>query len=185
MEAAAIRGRGLVGGRAQQQRLALAESWFHQHYQPLLRFAYFVSGDRPTAEDLVHDAFERMWRRSGKITMETAGAYARAAIVNGMRSKFRRKTRERKALSLIDQAARRSVPPPDTSGDEVWAAIMTLSPQQRACVALRFYEGLSEAEVAATLGLTTGTVKTHTSRAMDKLRGALGNSEFEMNRREA
>ncbi|MGZ4140302.1 MAG: sigma-70 family RNA polymerase sigma factor, partial [Actinomycetota bacterium] len=58
--------------------------------------------------------------------------------------------------------------------DEVWRAILTLSPRQRAVIALRYYEDMKEAEVADLLEMSVGSVKKHTDRAMAKLREQLG-----------
>ncbi len=99
-------------------------------------------------------------------------AYARRTMVNLHRSAFRRVLTERRALA----ASRGSDdvhhdPVPD---DHVWNAIQALPRQQRAIVALRFYEDLSEQDIAGTLGVSGGTVKKQLHRAMGRLRAALG-----------
>jgi RNA polymerase sigma-70 factor (sigma-E family) len=151
-------------------------AWFATEYEPLLRFAYFVSGDRTAAEDLVQETFVRMYRAGARVDLATARAYARTTVVNLARSGHRRRAVAERAV-----AARTVGPPRDTSSmpdvearDEMWNALKQLSPRQRACVALRFYEDLSERDIAAALGMSAGSVKKHTDRAMNKLRALLG-----------
>ena len=126
----------------------------------------------------MQDTFERIWRNAASIRSDTIRALTRTTLLNLARSRFRRLRRERKASSVIDRAAH--APGPDPSmHDEVWRALKTLSPRQRACIALRYYEGMSEQEVASTLGMNAGTVKAHTHRGMTKLRELLGDGGIE------
>lgn len=148
--------------------------WFAAEYGPLLRFAYFMTGDADVAQDLVQDAFVRIGR-SNTARVEDAGfgSYARRTIANLARSRFRRLVTERRALPRIWQ--RDDAPAPDLeTRDEVWTAIMQLSQQQRAIVALRFYEHMTEADIAAVLGVSAGTVKKQLSRALERCRSRLG-----------
>jgi RNA polymerase sigma-70 factor (sigma-E family) len=154
-----------------RSRLDQLGEWFSAEYEPLLRFGYFLTGSVGAAEDLVHDAFVKLYRADRHL--ETAGfrAYARRTMVNLHHSRFRRIRAERRALA----ASRTSEALPSVEPtDHVWRAILALPKGQRACVALRFYEDLSEQEIADTLGVSTGTVKKQIHRAMDKLRAALG-----------
>src|SRR5207237_10483993 len=118
-----------------RSRLEQLGLWFEMEYPGLLRFAYFVSGDAATAEDLVQDAFVRIYRAGGRVDREGFQTYARKTIVNLHRSGFRRAARERAARS--DE-----VVSSDTAAyalrDELWDAIQSLSPRQRAVIALRF-----------------------------------------------
>lgn len=153
-----------------QERLTQLGAWFHAEYPSLLRFAYFVSGDSGTAEDLVQDAFVRLYRSSGRVGDTTFKAYARKTILNLARSGFARSARERHAFEMPTH-----VQPVDLGGrDEMWNALKALSPKQRAVVALRYYEDLPESEVALVLEMSVGSVKKHTDRAMAKLREQLG-----------
>ena len=153
-----------------KERLEELGTWFHAEYPSLLRFAYFVSGDAAHAEDLVQEAFVRVYRAGGRVDGPGIKAYARATIVNLSRSAFRRRTIERRALEVP-----RTAEAPDLGPrDEVWRALLTLSPRQRACVALRFYEDMSERDIAQALGMSVGSVKKHTDRALGKLRDLLG-----------
>src|SRR5205823_14380574 len=89
-----------------KERLDQLGAWFHAEYPSLLRFAYFVSGDSGTAEDLVQDAFVRLYRSSGRVGDATFKAYARKTILNLARTGFVRRARERRAFespSAVDQ----------------------------------------------------------------------------------
>jgi RNA polymerase sigma-70 factor (sigma-E family) len=153
-----------------QSRLDRLGEWFAAEYSGLLRFAYFLTGDAGTAEDLVHDAFVKLYRADRHIEGSGFRAYARRTIVNLHRSRFRRSGAERRALTASVSSDVSSNPEPM---DHVWRAILALPKGQRACVALRYYEDLSEQEIADTLGVSTGTVKKQMHRAMNSLRSAL------------
>jgi RNA polymerase sigma-70 factor (sigma-E family) len=162
--------RAIAVFRPSASRLDRLGEWFAAEYEPLLRFAYFLTGDRASAEDLVQDAFVRLYRADRRIEEMGFTAYARRTMVNLHRSRFRRLGPERKALAT--QLEPSHIDPEPT--DHVWRAILTLPRQQRACVALRFYEGMTEKEIADTLGVTIGTIKKQMHRAMSTLRDALG-----------
>jgi RNA polymerase sigma factor (sigma-70 family) len=166
----AIRGPRLGVFQPSRERLTQLGAWFNAEYPSLLRFAYFVSGDAGIAEDLVQDAFVRLYRSSGRVGDATFKAYARKTILNLARSSFVRSARERHAFEVSSVVA----PMDLVQRDEIWNALKTLSPRQRAVVALRFYEDMSEAEVAGVLEMSVGSVKKHTDRAMVKLRAQLG-----------
>jgi RNA polymerase sigma factor (sigma-70 family) len=95
--------------------------------------------------------------------------YARRTMVNLHRSAFRRVVSERRALAATDRETVHVDPV-----DHAWEAILRLPRGQRAIVALRYYEGLTEQEIADTMSVTVGTVKKQTHRAMAALRAALG-----------
>lgn len=169
----------VAGGRTigilepSRERLALLEEWFAAEYRPLLRFAYFVAGDRDLAEDLVQEAFVRLYRAGGRVDEEGLPAYARRTIVNLSRSLWRRRRIERSALGRLHEPEAAPEASPGVR-DEVWAAVLALPAGQRAVVALRFYEDMSEAQIARVLGVSAGSVKKQASRAMAKLRAQLG-----------
>lgn len=162
--------RAIAVFRPSSSRLDRLGEWFAAEYEPLLRFAYFLTGDRAAAEDLVHETFVRLYRADRRIEEAGFRAYARRTMVNLHRSRFRRVRSEQKALASHREPAVVDADPTD----HVWTAILNLPRQQRACVALRFYEGLTEQEIADTLGVTIGTVKKQMHRAMTSLRGTLG-----------
>lgn len=154
-----------------QARIDELGVWFHAHYASLLRFAYFVAGDTDAAEDLVQDAFVKLYRAGARVDAEGIGAYARRTIANLARSRFRRHKVASRAPVFRAGASEGS----DIGvRDEVWRAVLGLSPKQRAVIALKFYEDLAERDIAFTLGMSAGSVKKHSDRAMKKLRETLG-----------
>jgi RNA polymerase sigma factor (sigma-70 family) len=106
------------------------------------------------------------------VRRESADAYVRRAIVRLHINRWRSPlSRERTAASLPDQA----VPPEDSETRQVvWAALAGLPPKQRAVIVLRYYEDLSEADIATVLGCSRGTVKSQASKAMAHLRAMTG-----------
>jgi RNA polymerase sigma-70 factor (sigma-E family) len=136
----------------------------------LLRFAYAVCGDPHTAADLVQDALERTglhWSRIDRTG--DAEAYVRRAIINGRTSRWRKLRRE----SLVDVVPERPSYDDRPGHDEtLWQLLATLPRRQRAVLVLRYYEDMSEQQIAATLGCAPGTVKSQASKALVKLRAA-------------
>jgi RNA polymerase sigma-70 factor (sigma-E family) len=153
-------------------RLESLGAWYEARYPALLRFAYVISRDATAAEDLVQESFVRIYRAWRRAEEEGLDAYARRTIVNLNHSRFRRLVRERRALSAMDPIVGHGEP--SLGRDELWAALGVLTEQQRACVALRYYEGLTEPETARVLGISVGSVKRQVHRAMEKLRKKVG-----------
>jgi RNA polymerase sigma factor (sigma-70 family) len=163
----------IATGRADGRLGRLAE-WFVAEYEPLLRFAYLLTGDRAVSEDLVHEAFVRLYRKDRRVEAEGFRRYARQTIVNLHRSAFRRWRTERRAL-----AAHGAHPDmePSMPAPHVWRAIVGLPRQQRTVIVLRFYEGMTEVEIAELLNVAHGTVKKAMHRAMTSLRDRIGNED--------
>jgi RNA polymerase sigma-70 factor (sigma-E family) len=160
-----------ASGRGQPERFTL---WAGEHYPSLLAFAELICGDASTAEDLVQIALARVylrWERLSHPDQEPL-AYVRRIVVNENVSLWRRgwKRRERSTAELPDTP---TVVASSERADQTWAAVQALPRQQRAVVALRFYADLSVADTAVAMGCSTGTVKTHTSRALAALRTQL------------
>jgi RNA polymerase sigma-70 factor (sigma-E family) len=138
----------------------------------LLRFGHALTGNPHDASDLVQDALERVGSRWSSIDHDqgTADAYVRRTMVNARTSRWRRRQRE----TLVAQIPDVGLHPRDRFDDQpLWIALRALPARQRAVIVLRYYEDLSEAEIAHTLGISTGTVKSQASRAMATLRGQL------------
>jgi RNA polymerase sigma-70 factor (ECF subfamily) len=149
---------------------------FEAHYVSLLRLGAALVGRRDVAEDLVQEAFVRAASKLEQLNPEETGPYLRRVVVNLSRDRFRRLAVE---IRHLRKSARNE---PDQSGSfedrqMLWRSILRLPIRQRACVVLRFYEGMSEAEVAEVLECAVGTVKSQTSRAMTKLRKELGDED--------
>jgi RNA polymerase sigma-70 factor (sigma-E family) len=148
--------------------------WMTARQGRLLRTAYLLTGDPHTAQDLVQNALAKIYLRWDRISdREHIDAYARAALVNEHRSLWRRPWRRREVVSaqLPEQAGGEASY--DGMSAALWAYVQTLPPRQRAVVVLRYYEELTEAEAADVLGISVGTVKSQTSRALATLRSGL------------
>ena len=145
-----------------------------EHYRSLVKLASLLIDDRATCEEVVQDAFVAVFRSSARLRDESKlPAYLRSAVLNGARSHLR-KRQVRTRLRIVDASAS-DVASAETGAlleDEhraMVAALRTLPDRQRDVLVLRFYLDLSEAEIAATLGIGAGTVKTHTRRGLDAL----------------
>lgn len=150
---------------------------FRSHRLGMVRLALLLVDDRETAEDVVQDAFAGLHCRwPGLASTDAAVGYLRTSVVNGSRSVLRRR-----------RTARTTVLPADTGGDqpdsslllaeehrEVLAAIGRLPVRQREVIVLRYWSGLSEAEIAAALGISVGAVKSSASRGRDAVAAILG-----------
>jgi RNA polymerase sigma-70 factor (sigma-E family) len=146
------------------------------HAAGAVRLAYLLTGDRALAEDLVQDAFVRLAGRLAHLRDEGAfDAYLRRTVVNLVRSQFRRRRVERAYLERTPPESGRVDPGPDPDEREaLWRALGRLPVRQRAALVLRFYEDLSERQVAEVLRCPTGTVKSLVSRGLRNLRIQIG-----------
>ncbi len=153
-----------------------------EHYASLVRLATLVLDDVGVAEQVTQDAFVRLHLRWGGLRrLEAAPAYLRSAVLNGARSHLRR----RKVSDRHD--ARRTVAPavatPEAAAlgrddhDRLVAALRRLPARQREAVALRYYLDLSEADIAATMGVSAGSVKSHLHRGLASLARHLGEED--------
>ncbi|MFE6887768.1 RNA polymerase sigma factor [Streptomyces sp. NPDC057694] len=146
---------------------------YHAHRLRMVRLAVLLVDDLSTAEDVVQDAFTALYRRHGERITEVDNAlgYLRTSVVNTARSVLRRR-----------RTARAWTPPPagaapsaedsvvlDEAHREVLAALARLTPRRREVLVLRYWAELSEAEIAAALGISKGAVKSNASRALDAL----------------
>jgi len=143
----------------------------HQRYYPeLVRLAFALTGDWSLAEELAQEAFVRAWRSWARIRrQQSAPAYLRATVINLARTSLRQRLREIRAW--------RDVPTPHQAeaavSPDVLRALASLPHRKRACVVLRYYLDLSEADTAAALGISVGAVSIKTNRAMQRLRPLL------------
>jgi RNA polymerase sigma-70 factor (sigma-E family) len=141
----------------------------------LLRFGRALTGDDHAAADLVQDALERTLLRWSKVTSEDPEGYVRRAMVNRSISVWRKLGRERLTGELPQQSY------DDQPRDAVLLdALRRLAPRQRAVIALRYYEDLTEAQTAEILGCSVGTVKSQSSLAIARLRGLLDETTEEL-----
>lgn len=160
-------------------RAAQQEDSFRQFvegsWHRLLRTAYLLTGDHGAAEDLVQTALMRTYRHWSRIeSYEAPEAYVRRVMVNVNISAWRR----RKAVVHVVAEP----PEPAATGaagdhqnayavrDELWRAVCAMSPRMRTAFVLRYFEDMTEAEVASVMGCAVGTVKSQIARGLTKLR---------------
>lgn len=150
------------------------ETWLLARERALQRTAYLLVGEVHTAQDLVQETLAKLYLAWDRIRdRESVDAYARRILLNEHRTAWRRPVRRREQVmdAVPDHAApERSY---DGQRDLVWAFVCSLPPKQRAVVVLRFYEQLTEPEIADLMGISLGTVKSQSSRALASLRAAL------------
>jgi RNA polymerase sigma-70 factor (sigma-E family) len=139
-------------------------------YRPLVRLASLLVDDTGTAEEIVQDAFVRASVRRLR-DPDKALPYIRSAVINGSRSWLRRKRvasrfrQERRP----DAAAAETLAMESARHSRMVAALQMLPRRQRECLVLRYYGDFSEAEIASTLGISAGSVKTHCHRGLAAL----------------
>jgi RNA polymerase sigma-70 factor (sigma-E family) len=146
------------------------------HYRSLVRLATLLVRDIATAEEVVQDAFVAMhgaWRRLRE--PDKALSYLRQSVVNRSRSVLRHR-------AVVEKYAPKGLPdaPSAENGaivelerSAVVEALRTLPTRQREALVLRYYGDLSEADIAQTMGISRGAVKSHTARGMAALRSVL------------
>jgi RNA polymerase sigma-70 factor (sigma-E family) len=141
----------------------------------LLRFAHLLCGNAHLAEDLVQEVLARMHRKWPRIErLEAPEAYVRRAVVREFLSwRRRRASREAVLAQVPDRADGYDTAQAYAVRDEMWTLLARLPRAQRAVLVLRFYDDLTDDEIAQTLGCSPSTVRAHASRALAKLRTAL------------
>ncbi|MCD0447787.1 SigE family RNA polymerase sigma factor [Actinocorallia sp. API 0066] len=145
------------------------EHWVVSRAPALLRYGYVLTGNPHDAADLVQEALIRLrasWSRV--LRKKDPEGYVRTTMARHHISLWRR-TRRETLTSAVPDAPHHDPAPPD---DALWQSLATLPRRQRAVLVLRYYEALSDDEIAARLNITRGTVRSQASRALDKLRAA-------------
>ena len=153
------------------------ERFVRDNTDSLLRTAYLIVGDLPEAEDLVQETLLKASRRWPRVSrMDRPAAYARRVLVNLALDGSRHRSRRRRELTGEPTAEL----PDATNGlhaiderDELLVALAELPPRQRAVLVLRYFLDLPEADVAAALKCSLGTVKSSASRGLARLEQAL------------
>ncbi|MFF0965896.1 SigE family RNA polymerase sigma factor [Streptomyces sp. NPDC003703] len=162
-----------TGRGGEPDRAADFDRLYHHRRLALVRLAVLLVDDLPTAEDVVQDAFTALLRRHGPRLerLDDPEAYLRTCVVNAARSVLRRRRTVRRAVLERERPA----PPPEEyvllheEHREVLRALTRLTGRQREVLVLRYWSHLTEAQIAETLGLSRGTVKSTASRALDAL----------------
>jgi RNA polymerase sigma-70 factor (sigma-E family) len=149
---------------------------YASHWSPLVRLATLLTRDASVAEELVQDAFVALHRRWGSLADPGAAhGYLRTSVVNASRSALRHRG--------VQERYRQPAPPEPAGPEEravrssedarVLSALRTLSRRQQEVLVLRYYSDMSEYDIAQTLGLSRGAVKSHAHRGLAALRAAL------------
>jgi RNA polymerase sigma-70 factor (sigma-E family) len=151
------------------------DEFVHQHQQALVRYATLLSGGQAEAEDLVQEVLIRVYPRWETLD-GSRYAYVRRAVTNEFLSWRRRwSTRHVRPTDAVPEGrVEFEWSEPD---QRLGRELARLPRQQRAAVVLRYYEDLTDAEIAALLGCREATVRAHVSRGLAALRSVLGTSE--------
>jgi RNA polymerase sigma-70 factor (sigma-E family) len=155
---------------------ATFEEYAGAAWASLYRYAYLLAGSHPDAEDLAQQTLLKAYRSWARVKgADSPQAYLRTILTNTFLSQRRPKGRR---LELLTDA------PPEPTGQtrergpedrmQLWPHVKSLPPRQRAVIVLRYYEDLTEQEIADVLGCSRGTVKSTAHRGLNSLRAALG-----------
>jgi len=141
----------------------------------MVRLAYGLTGDLGHAEDVAQAAFARAYASWPRVLGSgDPDAYVRRIVINCNNSRFRKRRVTESLVGAVPEPAGQPAPgPADVVGDSeaLLRALRALGPRQRAVIVLRFWMDMSEAETAAALNCSVGTVKSQASRALAALRG--------------
>lgn len=140
----------------------------------LLRYGHALTGNPHDAADLVQTVLEKIGSRWSHVSDKTDDplAYIRRSMANAHISRWRRTKKEQLVADIPEQGRAYSHRDP-FEHEPLWQALRELPPRQRTVMVLRYYEGLSEQEIARNLGISPGTVKSQASKAISSLRKKL------------
>jgi RNA polymerase sigma-70 factor (sigma-E family) len=142
----------------------------------LERYAYVLTGDAQRSQDLVQIALVKAYRRwRWVVRADHPDAYVRRIVTTSYLDWRRRRSSDERLVETVPDVPAAGSDPADrvAERDEVRRALETLTAQQRAVLVLRHYEGYDDAAIAAVLGCSEGTVRSHASRGGQRLREAL------------
>jgi len=163
-------------GQVMPFRSASLERLYDEHYRSLVKLATMYVDDLGSAEEVVQDAFVRLLTGTYTVTAGKEHAYLRRMVLNGARSKLRkrrvRRLREKAEPEKVISAAE-DFGIARSEGDQMLAELRRLPERQSAVLVLRYYLDLSEIEIAETLDIAPGSVKSHAHRGLAKLQKVL------------
>ena len=148
--------------------LFMAERW-----PRLVRSAYLLTGDRHDAEDLAQAALVKIFSSWNRVRRaDNVDAYVQRVLINCNTTRFRKRRVRENPVGDVPDGLHLVSDHADEFGERsrFMKALAALSPRQRTVVVLRFYEDLTEAQTAAAMGCTVGTVKSQTAKALARLR---------------
>jgi RNA polymerase sigma-70 factor (sigma-E family) len=144
----------------------------------LLRTAYLLVGDHGLAQDLVQEALVKTYQSWGRLRDPgNAEAYTRRVMVTTLVSWRRRRSFHERPNAVLRDVVATDPSEVVVERDAVWRELQALPPRQRAALVLRFYEDMSDAEVADVLGCQPATVRSHVSQGLGRLRIPAGSAE--------
>lgn len=149
------------------------ESFVATHQVALRRYALALTGNGPDADDLLQTTMVKMYLAWNRVDdRASAMAYARTTMARSYVSAWRRWGRRESPTADVPETV---LTPADTTADRdlIWRGLAGLGRRQRAVVVLRYFDDLDLATIAATLGISVGTVKSQLSRALDNLRHSI------------
>lgn len=151
------------------------EEWAQARVPALMRFAYLIAGGQSEGEDALQAALEKAYARWSRVSRaDDPEAYVRRMILNAHVSLWRRGRRREAPVAEVWRGASDDHAEQVASHDRVWRLCAGLPRQQRAAVVLRFYEDRDYAEIAALLGVSEATARSHVHRAVRALRDQMG-----------
>ncbi|HUR13487.1 MAG TPA: SigE family RNA polymerase sigma factor [Mycobacteriales bacterium] len=146
----------------------------------LFRTAYLMTGDYQRAEDILQTSLVRIYQRWTRIdAMDHPSGYAHKVVVSQAASWWRRRSSRETSLQPGDEPAWDGRVEDIAEHERVWQAVLSLPRRQRAVTVLRYYEDLTEAQIAETLDMAPGTVKSHSHAAGRRLAELLGEPRTE------
>jgi RNA polymerase sigma-70 factor (sigma-E family) len=151
------------------------DAFFRRHHRELARLAYTLTGNREDADDVTGEALASVWEHWDRVQAASHPlGYVRKIVVNLAADRIRRVVRERHKTDRLAAVTRWFHHGPDVGAAvDLQAAVLALPAGRRACVVLRHVLDLPEDEVARTLGVSLGTVKSQTSKGLAQLRRTL------------
>lgn len=161
------------------EREANMRTLYERRHADMVRFAAFLTGDPSQADDIAQDAFVRVFDAWDRVEdSDKLDAYLKATVVNLVRGRHRRNevAKRRGAPHLTVVASAEETAMGSVGREQVLAAVATLPIRQRACVVMRHWMRMTETEIADTLDLSVGSVRTHIKRGTKSLQERLGDA---------
>lgn len=146
------------------------ETFYREHFRPVVALVYSLSGSRWAAEDIAQDVFlqaHRDWDRIGRF--DSPAGWVRTVAVNAARSRFRRLGAETRALRRWFGMQPTAFPEVEAPFDEFWAEVRRLPKRQAQVIALHYLSDMSVADIAAALGIAESTVKSSLAKGRASL----------------
>lgn len=169
-----MRVRGVPDTVTRDASVVAFDSWLVAREPALQRLALLLTNDEHAAQDLVQTTLAKLYLAWDRLDdRDRLDAYARRILLNEHRSAWRRPWRRREVMTDDPPDVGQPAIEYDGSREAVWRFVASLPPRQRAVIVLRYYEDLSEAEIADALSISLGTVKSQASRALAALRTRL------------